>query len=388
MLYAKVLSPAVHGKKVYANTGSARRATNYLEQEAKQSGKPGAEFFGTEEAGKMSADQVVELLDNNHKGLGKDAVKFHSLVLSPDQEQLALLGNDPQKLQEFTRASMQIYAANFNLKGGRELGEKDLVWAATIHTERKNRGTDEGPQGEDKGGLQTHIHVVVSARDREQKITLNPLGTADRFNRVAFQAAVGIEMEVAVGRASIATGIEGQLQRRELEAERARDIQGRVKDKGKKELTPAQLEKKDARLDVQVARLNSKLPDGSHLDPEQVKQVARERKYDDVFYKTLGKIERNAETGKLTIEPMEYLRTGRVQRGTQLTDWEPQQGPPPMSAKAREILSRHPKDGLGSAIPSIERSIGRMAAAMKPRTTRSQDMRSEEERERDYDREM
>ncbi|WP_019949114.1 DUF5712 family protein [Hymenobacter aerophilus] len=114
MLYAKVLNPATHGKKVYANNGSVRRATNYLEQEAKQAGQSGAEFFGTEAAGRLSADDVVQLLDNNHKGLGKDAVKFHSLVLSPDQEQLALLGNDPQKLQEFTRAAMELYGVLLN----------------------------------------------------------------------------------------------------------------------------------------------------------------------------------------------------------------------------------------------------------------------------------
>ncbi|WP_251047234.1 DUF5712 family protein [Hymenobacter sp. ISL-91] len=386
MLYAKVLNPATNGKKVYGNTGSVRRATNYLEQEAKQAGQPGAEFFSTEAAGKLSADDVVQLLDNNHKGLGKDAVKFHSLVLSPDQEQLALLGNAPQKLQEFTRAAMELYAGNFNLKGGREPGEKDLIRAATIHTERKNRGTNEGSQGEEKPGLQTHIHVVVSARDREQKITLNPLGTADRFNRVSFQAAVGIEMEVAVGRVSIGTGLEGKARRQALESERAQDIQGRAA-KTKKELTPEQIAKKDARLNVLVARVNGKLPDGYKLEVEQVKEVARERKYDDVFYRKLGLIERNAEAGKLTIEPYEYLRTGRAQKGTQLTDWEPQPAPPPLTNRLRERLSPPRNPSVGSSVDSIERRINQLASALKT-SSKITDVRSEQERARDYEQEM
>lgn len=48
---------------------------------------------------------------------------------------------------------MDRYAKNFHLKNGRELGEQNLVWAATIHQERKNRGTDEGGQDEKKDGL-------------------------------------------------------------------------------------------------------------------------------------------------------------------------------------------------------------------------------------------
>ncbi|MBT9395229.1 hypothetical protein KLP40_18820 [Hymenobacter sp. NST-14] len=381
-MYAKVLNPATHGRKVYANNGSARRATNYLEKEARESGKPGAEFFGTEGAGKLSADQVVEMFDNNHKGLGKDAVKFHSLVLSPSQEELALLGNDPQKLEQFTRTAMQLYAANFNLKGGRELGEKDLVWAATIHTERKNRGDDEGPQGELKPGYQTHVHVLVSARDREQKITLNPLGAADRFNRVSFQSAVHVEMDLAVGRVNLGAekGAAGRRQR--LEYKRGADIQARARERPKKELTPEQVQKKLDRLDGQVARLNSKLPAAAQLDPEQVKDAARERKFDNVFYNRLGKIERNAEKGNLTREPIEYLRTGRVQPGPQLDNWQPASAPPDMSARLQRVLNKEPSRAATSAIPSIERRINQLAAALKP-ASRSQDMRSEEEKIRE-----
>lgn len=139
----------------------------------------------------MSADEVVGLLDNNQKGVGKDAAKFYSLVLSPSEEELQQLGGGDKALEKYTREVMDLYAKNFNLKRGRQLGEENVVWAVTSHHARKNRGTDEGPQQENKPGLQTHGHVPGLARDAELQIILSPLGTATRCNRVQFQAQVG-----------------------------------------------------------------------------------------------------------------------------------------------------------------------------------------------------
>ena len=95
---------------------------------------------------------------------------------------------------------MDDYAKSFTLKNGRELGESNLVWAAIIQHDRKNRRTDGGKQSESKEGPQTHLHVIISARDSEQKITLNPLSTPDRFNRVQFQAKAVAQMEIQFGR--------------------------------------------------------------------------------------------------------------------------------------------------------------------------------------------
>jgi DNA polymerase I-like protein with 3'-5' exonuclease and polymerase domains len=36
-------------------------------------------------------------------------------------------------LQQYTQEAMDLYAKNFKLKSGKELGEGDLVWAAVIH---------------------------------------------------------------------------------------------------------------------------------------------------------------------------------------------------------------------------------------------------------------
>jgi hypothetical protein len=197
-MYAKIINPKTNDKKVYDNKGSLARLGNYLAHEAKAAGEA-ATFFGAPGTGEKTLAEVVALIDGNVKGLGKDAAKFYSLVLSPSPEELTHIGNDAQGLAKYTQHVMELYAKNFHLKNGRELGEPNLVWAATIHDERKNRGTDEGVQGEKKDGLQTHIHIVVSARDADQKITLNPLGTPDRFNRVQFQANALAQFDIQFG---------------------------------------------------------------------------------------------------------------------------------------------------------------------------------------------
>ena len=67
-----------------------------------------------------------------------------------------------------------------------------------------------------------------------------------------------------------------------------------------------------------VARVNTKLDERTQLDPARVREIAKERDYDLVFFSTLGRIERNAEKGTYTPEPYEYLITGRVAREPQL----------------------------------------------------------------------
>jgi hypothetical protein len=278
---------------------------------------------------------------------------------------------------------MDLYAKNFKLKSGKELGEGDLVWAAVIHQERKNRGTDEGVQGENKPGLQTHVHVIVSARDADQKITLNPNTTAARFNRVQFQAQANVLMEEHVGQTSGAEIGTTPPTRAKRVAEKAADIKEKAaSQKEKKPLTPAQIEAKDARLDVQVARVNSKLDATQQLDPVQVKDAAKERGYDNIFYARLGQLERNAEKKKFTPEPYEYLRTGHVQKVGALREM------PSQKMEYTETAPRAPRQPtLSVAFQSLERTMSQLSRALATKA-RAQDVRSEEEKARDYDYEM
>jgi hypothetical protein len=385
-MYAKVINPKTNGRKVYNNAGSSQRCANYLVKEAKEAGGE-ATFFGAPGTEPRTAAEVVAMLDGNVKGLGKDDPKFHSLVLSPSAEELLLIGNDPKALESYTQNVMDLYAKNFNLKNGKELGEANLVWAATIHQERKNRGTDGGVQGEKKEGLQTHVHVMVSARDADQKITLNPLGKADRFNRVQFQAEAVTQMEVQFGRVVPRELGAKEPTRRQRVEQKVEEITSKAaaNRKEKKPLTPEQIAAKDARLDVQVARLNSKLDPSLQLDSRQVIEIAKDRKYDQVFYSTLGQIERNAEKGKYTPDPYDYLATGRVSRLPQLRMDGGLSGRKTGPAFQPD-KQRSPQIHGGSG-EAITRSIKKLGSAMTHKG-RTQDVRSDAEKEQDQEYEM
>ena len=383
-MYAKVINPKTNGKKVYDNKGSALRTANYLAKEAKDQGAV-ATFFGAPGSEGKTAEEVVTLLDRNVKGLQQDDAKFYSLVLSPSPEELAYIGSDHQALATYTQAVMKDYAKNFTLKDGRELGESNLVWAATIHQERKNRGTDEGVQGEQKGGLQTHVHVLVSARDADQKITLNPLGRPDKFNRVQFQAKAVAQMEIQFGRMKAHDVTKPAPTRQELIAEKAAEITNKAaaNKREKQPLSEARIAAKDARLDDQVARVNAKLDASQQLDPARVKEVAKERRYDDIFYMTLGKIERNAERGTYTPNPYDYLATGRVHRLKQLdlAEWND-----PIPTPNYPAQERAPAISGGSHY-ALGQAVNRLAEALAPKN-QAQDVRSEAEKADEYESEM
>jgi hypothetical protein len=189
-MYSKTINPAKHGNVVFNNKSSAARLGNYLNKEPSSKQEKGA-FFNAQ--GDFDKKQMVESIDNNVKGLTSKDDKFHSLVIAPSAKELEHIGNDHSKLKAFTIACMEKYAANFNISSGKKLTEKDLVWYAIIHQNRAYKGTDlevlngERKSGDLKEGLQTHIHVVVSARDIEQKITLNPsTSNRNRFKMTAW----------------------------------------------------------------------------------------------------------------------------------------------------------------------------------------------------------
>lgn len=382
-MYAKVINPKTNGKKAYDNKGSSLRTTNYLAKEAKDAGEV-ATFFGAPGSPEKTAEEVVAMLDGNVKGLRKDDAKFYSLVLSPSQEELLRIGDNPKGLTEYTQHVMDDYAKNFTLKNGKELGEPNLVWAAVIHQDRKNRGTDEGKQGESKEGLQTHLHVIVSARDEEQKITLNPLSTPDRFNRVQFQAKAVAQLEIQFGRVTAHDVTRPEPTRKQLIAEKAHEIttKAAANKREKPPLTEAQIAAKDARLDVQVARLNSKLDTSQQLDPQRVKEAAKERSYDNVFYATLGKIERNAEKGTYTPNPYDYLTTGRVSQAGELR----------MNVEASEDFAPAPTYPERAKEPAtwaesgstLQRAINRLASALAA-MSKTQEVRSEAEQATAYE---
>lgn len=154
------------------NKGSSSKLVNYLEKENDKTLSGDKEYFFSADRDKCNKWEVIQQIDNNAKGqkIEKDQDRFFSIVISPSQSELAHIGNDPDKLKEYTRQTMENYATGFcNNKGeNRGIESKDLVWYAKIENERKYNSLDAevkaglAESGQLKEGDQRHIHIVVS----------------------------------------------------------------------------------------------------------------------------------------------------------------------------------------------------------------------------------
>lgn len=146
------------------SSGSCGGLVEYLEKE--QAGL----WFGHNRE-QLAGHEVVAEIDHNKRNLGREDAKYYQVILAPSQAELAHIGSDPQKLQAFTRATMEQYAANF----GKGIESKDLVWFAKIEHSRSFDHTDRAVQlgeqqkGVTKRGDQTHIHVIVSRTENLQE---------------------------------------------------------------------------------------------------------------------------------------------------------------------------------------------------------------------------
>lgn len=177
-MYIKVINPKLHGKTIYDNTGSCARLVNYLNKENEQKELSKKELFFNFDREHISSNEVIHAIDNNRKGIANGRSRFHSLVIAPDAFELKHIEHDPDKLKEYTKRVMDLYAKNFNLDNEKDITQKDLVWFAKLEYER---------DGEYKNGDNMHIHILVSARDKEQKLNLSPnTNSKKRFNRVSF----------------------------------------------------------------------------------------------------------------------------------------------------------------------------------------------------------
>ena len=172
-------------KVASSGKGSSAGLVNYLEKQER------GNWFSEDKSG-FVASEVTASLDDNKKNLGKEDDKFYQVVLCPSENELAHIGNDKEKLRDYTRAAMEQYAANF----GKGVESKDLVWYAKIEQERtfshRDRSVQQQEQngGEKKEGPQTHVHIIVSRtenldRFQERKQT----GEIDRKNPLKLSPA-------------------------------------------------------------------------------------------------------------------------------------------------------------------------------------------------------
>jgi len=159
------------------NRGSVKELSNYLEKENTGKAHKDKEWFFSQDKNHVSAREVTQAIDTNKSKLKHRDAKFYLVNISPSQKELAHIGNDPEKLKAYARSVMDGYARNFN----RDITGKDLLYFAKIEYERRYKGFDHEvkaglvKQGELKPGLQTHIHVIVSRKDRYNQRQFSPL---------------------------------------------------------------------------------------------------------------------------------------------------------------------------------------------------------------------
>ena len=157
------------------NKGSCGKLVNYLEKEDKKKDLD-KEFFFNHKDDCIPSFKVRESIDSNKKGLMNKDAKFYSGSLNFSQKELAFLNNDLDKIKLYTVEVMKEYARNFD-KG---LNIDDINWFAKLEHNRYYHGSDKEvrqgkvKQGEEKPGLNTHIHFIIGRKSADGKKKLSP----------------------------------------------------------------------------------------------------------------------------------------------------------------------------------------------------------------------
>ncbi|MDW5288862.1 DUF5712 family protein [Formosa sp. PL04] len=159
------------------------------------------QFFFTHSKDNISTNEVISSIDKNIKRLGKTDAKYFAPTINFSKQELNhilskittkkdvknvwelnqkeyTLFND--KIKEYTKDIMTNYAKNFNREDKGLKTGNDLVYFGKIEHFRKFKGTDKevlnktAKSGTFKPGVTTHVHLIVSRKDKTQKLKLTP----------------------------------------------------------------------------------------------------------------------------------------------------------------------------------------------------------------------
>lgn len=179
------------------NKGSSEDLASYLEKEDKE--KPfdqRTHFFNSEED-RIRKSRVVSSLDGNNKKLKQKEAKFFMVNISPSAKEQAhilkkITGREikevgelsknelkayEHELKSYTKEVIKNYAQNLNRDN---LDEKGILWYGKVEHTREYKGTDplvkegKAKSGAKKEGLQSHIHVLVSRKEKGNGRSISP----------------------------------------------------------------------------------------------------------------------------------------------------------------------------------------------------------------------
>lgn len=159
----------------------------------------------------ISTIEVINSIDANKKKLGANDAKYFAPTISFSEnelEHIAFLASGKKNIKsvwdlsfkeieeynrlirEYGRKVMDNYALNFNRQDKGIKNGADLVYFGKIEHFRKFKGTDKEvadksvKSGKFKPGLQSHIHLIVSRKDRTQQLKLSPTCNETNTKRV------------------------------------------------------------------------------------------------------------------------------------------------------------------------------------------------------------
>ncbi len=333
-MHTKLINPATDGLKVYHNLGPSDRLISYLLHESKENGK-GEQIFFNQFADNISAETVRNALNGNVKGLRKNEEKFFTIVVSPGEDELRHIGNSDEKLKVFARRIMDDYAHHFNLKDGHQLEGKDLLWFAAIHADRKVKNLDLKKEdgflsekekrliqdlkakgdpsslkaierielsadrrnahkldeevfqaGDNKPGLNKHIHIVVSRKDINMQYSLNPRGWKARFDLRKWQ---------------------------ENNGHRFQELFSYTKETMHEAFYFPKQDKAyfEGKIEETIHLINEKYVGEEKLDGEQFKRIGAKFNYSRAFFINLGKLKSRYQKGDYFVDPYHFVARGR-----------------------------------------------------------------------------
>ena len=171
-MHIKIQKGSLDG--VTNNKGSSRALAQYLNHEdAERMEKGLLPFPFTDPDGEeFTTEEVIQAIDDNAKGLGKNDNKFFHVVVAPSKEEIEAMGDDEQEVYHgalyLIKLISRAYAQNFHREGVDD--ESDLVIYWKPHF---TRGDD--------GYLQFHLHAIVSrmtkGMDGKKRKKISPLTT-------------------------------------------------------------------------------------------------------------------------------------------------------------------------------------------------------------------
>lgn len=213
---------------------------DYLEKENTDRVPEQKELFFNQNSDDISRKEVINEIDRNTAKLKTTEPRYYSLTINPSQRELLHIQNDPGKLKAYTRELIKDYATSFNREiNGRPIQASDIKYYGKIEYSRSFKETDreikentpysnriaklkndlrkidrgeltgsmkkvekeilelykQAPHklngkmiesGMLKPGPQTHIHLIVSRKDRSNSISLSP-GSKYKASEVVFQ---------------------------------------------------------------------------------------------------------------------------------------------------------------------------------------------------------